>query len=51
VLFETKDNLAEWDGTKNGSPLPEGVCLWFLKLTTPSGKVITKTGTITIVSK
>jgi len=51
VIFETKDNLAEWDGTKNGALLPQGVCLWFLKLTTPSGKVITKTGTITILSK
>jgi len=25
------------------------VCLWFLKVTTPSGKIISKTGTITIV--
>jgi gliding motility-associated-like protein len=50
VLFETRDYLASWDGTKNGNPQPEGVFLWFLKLTTPSGKVISKTGTITIVN-
>lgn len=49
VLFETRDFLEEWDGTKNGSPQPVGVCLWFLKLTTPSGKPISKTGTVTIV--
>jgi gliding motility-associated-like protein len=51
VLFESRNYLEEWDGTKNGTALPQGVCLWFLKLTTPSGKVVTRTGTITIVSK
>lgn len=49
VLFETRDFLDEWDGTHNGTPEPEGVCLWFLKLTTPTGKTISKTGTVTIV--
>lgn len=49
VLFDTRDYLAEWDGTLNGKPQSQGVYLWFLKVTTPSGKNITKTGTITIV--
>lgn len=49
VLFETRDFLAEWDGTHNGTPEQEGVCLWFLKLTTPTGKSISRTGTVTIV--
>ena len=49
VLFETRDFHAEWDGSQNGNPQSQGVCLWFLKLTTPSGKVISKTGTITII--
>jgi gliding motility-associated-like protein len=49
VLFESRDFLEEWDGTKNGSPQSVGVCLWFLKLTTPSGKSISKTGTVTII--
>jgi gliding motility-associated-like protein len=49
VLFETKDYLAEWDGSQNGNPQSQGVYLWFLKLTTPSGKKITRTGTITII--
>jgi gliding motility-associated-like protein len=49
VLFETKDYLAEWDGSQNGNPQPQGVYLWFLKLTTPSGKNITRTGTVTII--
>jgi gliding motility-associated-like protein len=49
ILFETRDYLASWDGTRNGKPQPQGVFLWYLKLTTPSGKVISKTGTITII--
>ncbi len=49
ILFETNDNNASWDGSLNGIPEPEGVYLWFLKVTTPSGKSITKTGTLTII--
>jgi gliding motility-associated-like protein len=49
ILFETKDYLAEWDGSQKGNPQPQGVYLWFLKLSTPSGKNITRTGTITII--
>ncbi|MCX6254378.1 MAG: gliding motility-associated C-terminal domain-containing protein [Bacteroidia bacterium] len=49
ILFETRDFLAEWDGSQNGNPQPQGVCLWFLKVTTPSGKSISKTGTLTII--
>jgi gliding motility-associated-like protein len=49
VLFETNDFQTEWDGTHNGTPEPEGVCLWFLKLTTPAGKTISRTGTVTII--
>jgi gliding motility-associated-like protein len=49
VLFETNDFQAEWDGTHNGTPEPDGVCLWFLKLSTPRGKAISRTGTLTII--
>jgi gliding motility-associated-like protein len=49
ILFETRDYRAEWDGSQNGDPQPQGVCLWFLKVTTPSGKSILKTGTLTII--
>jgi len=50
ILFETRDYNAEWDGSQNGNPQPQGVCLWFLKVTTPSGKSISKTGTLTIIN-
>jgi len=49
ILFETRDYNAAWDGSQNGNPHPQDVCLWFLKTTTPSGKSISKTGTITIM--
>jgi gliding motility-associated-like protein len=48
-VFETTDPLQSWDGTKGGSVLPADVYLWYLKLKTPSGKIISKTGTIAIV--
>lgn len=48
-LFETSDPEQSWDGTKGGSPLPKDVYLWFLRVKTPSGKIISKTGTIAIV--
>lgn len=48
VLFESRDFNESWDGRRNGNPLPDGVCLWFLKVTTPSGESITRTGTVTI---
>lgn len=49
IVFENTDYLAQWDGTRNGSPLPQGVYLWFLKVKTPSGKKISKSGTVTII--
>jgi len=48
VIFETRDFQEEWNGTQNGIMEPGGVYLWYLKLTTPSGKTISRTGTITI---
>jgi gliding motility-associated-like protein len=51
LLFETRDWLESWNGSQNGDPQPQGVYLWFLKLTTPTGKVISRTGTVTIIKK
>ena len=48
VLFETRDFMAEWDGSNKGNPPQQDVVLWFLRVTTPSGKSISKTGTVTI---
>jgi len=51
VLFESNDYMAVWDGMQNGTPRPQDVCLWYLKVVTPSGKSISKTGTVTIINK
>jgi gliding motility-associated-like protein len=48
IMFETRDCMMEWDGTRSGNPQPQNVYLWFLNVTTPGGKSISKTGTVTI---
>ncbi len=48
-VFETTDYMSAWDGTASGSPLPADVYLWYLKVKTPSGKSISRTGTVAIV--
>ncbi len=50
-VFDSRNSLEEWDGTEKGSPAPQGVYLWFLDLTTPSGERIKRTGTVTIIRK
>lgn len=49
TIFETRDYNESWDGSASGSSVSQGVYLWFLKLTTPSGKNITRTGTVTVI--
>jgi len=49
TLFESKDFMESWDGTDNGNPVPQGVYLWFIRLKTPEGKNISRTGTVTII--
>jgi len=49
TLFETSDFNEEWDGTRQGTPLPEGVYLWFLKVGTPSGKNVSRSGTVSLI--
>ncbi|MDO9339695.1 MAG: gliding motility-associated C-terminal domain-containing protein, partial [Bacteroidales bacterium] len=46
ILFKTKDYEEVWDGSGKGN----GVYLWFLRVTTPTGKSISKTGTVTIIN-
>jgi gliding motility-associated-like protein len=49
TVFETNDFNSEWDGTSGGNPLPAGIYLWYINLMTPSGRKITRTGTVTIL--
>jgi len=47
-IFTTRDYSEKWDGTENGVPVSEGVYLWFLNVTEPSGNKVIKNGTVTV---
>lgn len=49
IVFESDDALLEWDGSAYGIQQPEGVYLWQMKLVTPSGQTVTRSGTVTII--
>ncbi|MGE5348445.1 MAG: gliding motility-associated C-terminal domain-containing protein [Actinomycetota bacterium] len=49
LLFSTTDPADGWDGRYNGTPLPPGVYLWSLRVTTPSGRTENRNGTVTIL--
>ena len=51
ILFETKDPLEVWDGKRGGLALPPDVYLWFINVTSPSGKKYARTGTVAIINK
>jgi gliding motility-associated-like protein len=48
VVFDTKSYTESWDGTQNGTPLPQGVYVWTLRVKTLTAKNIYRTGTITL---
>lgn len=48
VVFETVNPDDSWDGTFNNNQTLQDVYLWMLKVRTPSGKDISRTGTVTI---
>lgn len=50
VLFETLSFMESWDGSDTaGKAVNEGVYLWFLKIKTPGGRNISRTGTVTVL--
>ena len=49
ILFESRSENESWDGKPNGNEVAQGVYLWFLRVVTPSGKIITRSGTVTIL--
>ncbi|MFZ2338331.1 MAG: gliding motility-associated C-terminal domain-containing protein [Bacteroidales bacterium] len=51
TLFETRDYTESWDGSTGGSPAAQGVVMWYLRMNTPSGRIIDRTGTLTIVRR
>lgn len=49
LLYHTGDPGEGWDGRHNGKPMPPGVYLWILRLATPSGSMVVRSGTVTIL--
>ncbi len=49
MLFRTTDYGEGWNGSHNGAGLPSGVYLWSMRLHTPSGGHVERTGTVTIL--
>lgn len=49
LLWQTGDPGEGWDGRHDGKPMPSGVYLWSLRLSTPSGGRVVRSGTVTIL--
>ncbi|MFO7756387.1 MAG: gliding motility-associated C-terminal domain-containing protein [Bacteroidales bacterium] len=49
TVFETDDHLQGWDGRHGSKKMPQDVYIWLLRVETPEGKTINKTGTVTII--
>ncbi|HUW93345.1 MAG TPA: gliding motility-associated C-terminal domain-containing protein [Bacteroidales bacterium] len=49
ILFRTASHGTGWNGQHGGTPMPAGAYLWTLKLTTPSGIIEQRNGTVTIL--
>ncbi len=49
IMFRTSDHLEGWNGRHGNIKLPEDVYIWLIEAETPDGKIITKTGTVTII--
>ena len=49
TIFESNSFQQPWDGTHKGDKQPADVYLWYLKVVTPSGKVVEKSGTLLLI--
>lgn len=48
-IFETKDPWASWDGKVRNKPVPEGIYIYFLRITPYNSETIEKNGHITVL--
>ena len=49
IIFATTDVNFEWDGTVNGKPVENGVYVYLMRYMPPTGKQVTRRGTITVL--
>ena len=50
-IFESKDPLIGWDGTKGGTHCYQGVYVYLIKYKTSVGEIIQQQGTVTLLGK
>jgi gliding motility-associated-like protein len=48
-LFRSTDLYDAWDGTRNGTPLPFGTYVYWIRYQAPNGTAIEQKGTVTLV--
>lgn len=48
-VYRTNSHDIPWDGTIKGNSLPPDIYLWYVRIRTPSGKTIEKTGTVALI--
>lgn len=49
IIFETKDIDAGWNGTKNGSALPQGAYTYYIRASEPAGTPVERRGSVLLV--
>lgn len=49
IVFSSSDFQSHWNGTFRSSKLPPDVYLWYLRLKTPSGRLVEKTGSVALI--
>ncbi len=49
VIFESTDERAAWDGTKEGTPLPPDVYVWQYQLRGYDREIFHRTGSVTLI--
>jgi gliding motility-associated-like protein len=48
-LFQSNNLYDAWDGTRNGTPLPLGTYVYWIRYQAPDGTPIAQKGTVTLV--
>lgn len=48
-VFQSNDIDTGWDGNRNGEPLPQGIYIYFIRLTTSSGETVDIQGDVMLL--
>ena len=48
-VFQSNDIDTGWDGKRNGEPLPQGIYIYFIRLTTSTGETVDIQGDVMLL--